>query len=160
MSFVADRPSDYLNGTDYTKFNQVSAFVTATITTNQISANGQEQFKASEDEDFVNTVDIIPDEGNLPIRARVISVKVNVRGSSTNSELKLYQSDGYDGIDQVVEIGNLSQSSSPETYTLSGGMGTPFINKQEENQIHLDINELSGNTSEYDIEVNWLAIHS
>jgi hypothetical protein len=156
MSFGAGEPTDFLNGVDYSEFTQIGRFSTVTVSTGSIDPNGQEKFRASEEESFVESVDIIPEGIDLPKRARIVSVKVNVKGSSTNSTFRLFQSDQYNEIDQVVEIDGLTVSGTPETYNLGGGIGIPFINKEEENQIYFDIEELSGNSSQYSVEVNWL----
>jgi hypothetical protein len=58
----------------------------------------------------------------------------------------------------VISVRNESVSSTPNSFLIGGGIGTPYINKDDENQIYFTVDENSGNTAEYDIEFNWLNV--
>lgn len=158
MSFSFDRDVNYLDGMDYTELIKFGRFTTLTLKTEKVEANGTEQFKASTEDDIVASTDIVPDNGVLPGTARVVAVKFNVRSGSTDSSIKVFQSNSYDEIDQVVFIESLDIDTTPETYILGAGIGTPFTNKEGENQVYFEVDENSGTASEYDIELNWLNI--
>lgn len=149
--------ANFLGQLDYSEITQVGRFATATVTTNQVSANATESFEVSEDEPIVDAVNIIPEDQDLPTRARLISVKVNIdQNTSTDTDIKLFQSENIDPINEVVRITNVSEGDTPDTFVFGGGIGTPFINKQEESKIYIEIDELSGNDATYGIELNWL----
>lgn len=154
-----DRNADFIGGIDYSEFGQVGRFVTATVSTNQLSGNSSKEFRISEDDEFVDTVTINPEDGILPKRARIISAKIYIDGGSTDTSFKVFQSDSFDPINQVINVQNISAGDTPETYSLSGGMGTPYVNKEGENDIHIKLTESSGINSSYDLELNWIAIH-
>lgn len=150
--------SDYLGGVDYDKLSEIAKFTTLTLTTNQVSANGNEQFAASEDESIADTVDIYPEDEPIIKAGRIISIKINVSSGSTDSTVTLYQSPDYNDINQVTSISSLDVSGTPQTYMLGSGLGTPYINKEGESQVYLEINEQSNNASNYEIELYWLDI--
>lgn len=158
MSYGITDDVNFLGDIDYTELLKGGRFTTATIVTQEIDPDSNKQFKASEEDEFVDTVEITPEGHDLPLIARLISVKVNVRGSSTDSRVIVYQSSARDEIDQVADISDLSVSDTPQTFTLGAGLGIPYVNKDRENQIYFEVEELSDNSSEYDIEVNWVNI--
>jgi len=158
MSFNFDRDVNYLDGMDYTELIKFGRFTTLTLKTEEIEANGTERFKASTEDDIVTSTGIVPEDGVLPGTARMVAVKFNVRSGSTNSSIKIFQSNSYEEIEQVVSIRDLDINSTPETYILGAGIGTPFTNKEQENQVYFQVDENSGIASEYDIELNWLNI--
>ena len=156
---AVDDDANFLGGLDYSQITQIGKFVTATVSINEINANGTEQFTISEDESIVESVDVIPGDSELPNRARLISVRVNVEdGTSTDTDVKVYQSNGFEQINEVVRITELAAADTPDTFLLAGGIGTPFTNKQGEHNLHVEIDENSGNTATYELEINWLNI--
>lgn len=154
MSSKKDR-INLRGGVDYADLNQLGVVEVLTITTNQIGANNTAQFKADSSEDEVDTINTVPSDANLPKNGRIVHVKVNVESGSTDSKFKVVQSSTFNDIEQVVNIDNFGVSDDPASYVLGGGLGTPFINKQEENQIYFEIDELSGNAATYSFEVSW-----
>ena len=149
---------NFLEGIDYTELKKFGAFSTLTLQTNEISANDTVQFRADSSEPEVLTVEILPDVAEKPKTARLISLKVNVRSGSTDSSIALYQSNTFNEIERVVSISSLDVTETPESYNLGGGLGTPFTNKQQDNEVYFQVDENSGIASEYDIELNWLNI--
>jgi len=149
---------NWLDGVDYTELKKFGRFATLTITTSEIDANGTEQFSASESEDVVDTFNLTPSNTDLPNIARVIGLKVNVSSGSTDSRISVYQSQDFNEIDQVVAVKELSESTTPESYMLGSGLGTPFINKEGEDQVYFQVEENSGVASEYGIELYWANI--
>lgn len=148
---------NFLEGIDYSQL-RFGRFSTATVVTGEVSASGSEEFSASGDEGFVQELTTVPEDADLPDIARFVAIKVNVRGSSTNSEIKVFQSEERNEIDQVIAIEEISVNSTPETYVLGAGMGIPFANKERDNDVYFEVNEKSDNPAEYDIEINWLNI--
>lgn len=149
---------NFLEGIDYTELKKFGRFSTLTLSTNEIAGNDTVQFAADPAEDNVSEVDITPEGEEKPKTARIIALKLNVRSGSTDSSISMFQSRDFDEIDRVVSVSSLDVSSTPESYNLGGGIGTPFTNKQEENEVYFQVNENSGQTSVYDIELNWLNI--
>ena len=158
MSSRITEEVEFLDGIDYTELRKFGDFTSVTVSTGQVDPNSTVQFETDTSDPIIESLDIFPTGGELPDRARLIGVKVNVRSGSTDSDVKIFQSSSYDEIEQVVSIVSLDQSSTPETYILGSGIGTPFINKEEESMIYVEVSENSGSASEYDIEIYWLDI--
>ena len=158
MSFNIQEDANFVGGIDYSDLTKIGKFNNAEVITNGISANATEQFNFDESNDFVKSTNQLRDEAVLPQFARLIDVKFNVRGNSQDSELLIYQSEQYREVDQVVSITQNSVSDTPSTFILGSGIGVPFVNKEKESDIYFEIIEKSGNTSEYDIEFNWLNV--
>ena len=149
---------NFLEGIDYTELKKFGDFSTLTLQTDTIGANDEVQFRASTAEDAVSSVNITPEVAEKPKKARLIFIRVNVRSGSTDSRISVFQSQTYNEIDRIASISSLTESETPEGYQLGGGFGTPFTNKEEDNEIYFQVSENSGNDSEYDIELNWLNI--
>jgi hypothetical protein len=160
MSFNPNDPADYIGGIDYSQLGQAERFETVTFKTKEISPDGSRQFSISESEDFIESLNITPGDSKLPIRAKIISVKVNLKGSSSDTTLKIYQSEQYNPINSVIEIAGIAVADSPETYTISEGAGTPYINKEEENEMYVELSENSNAPCKFDIEISWVSIHT
>jgi len=158
MSFNIQEDANFVGGIDYSDLTKIGKFNNGEIITEELSANSTEQFKFDESDDFVKEANKLRDESLLPVFARLIDIKVNVRGSSTESAIRVFQSNSYREIDQVVNVGDNTVANTPSTFTLGSGIGVPFVNKQEEEQIYFEIEEISGNPSSYDIEFNWLNV--
>lgn len=149
---------NFLEGIDYTELKKFGRFSTLTLSTNEVGANSTVQFSANTAENIVSSVEINPEGEDKPMMARVIALKLNVSSGSTDSSIAMYQSSDYNEIDRVVSVSSLDVSSTPESYNLGGGIGTPFTNKEGENEVYFQVDENSGNASRYDIELNWLNI--
>jgi hypothetical protein len=149
---------NFLEGIDYTELKKFGRFSTLTLSTNEIAGNDTVQFAADPAEDIVSEVDINPEGEEKPDMARIIAIKLNVKSGSTDSSIAMFQSDGYEEINRVVSVSSLDVSSTPESYNLGGGLGTPFTNKEGESEVYFEVDENSGNDSRYDIELNWLNI--
>lgn len=149
---------NFLEGIDYTELKKFGRFATGTIATDTIDANATETLSASESDNLVSSVNIKPESAELPKVARLIGAKVNISQGSSDSRVAVFQSGDFNEIDQVISISSLTQSSTPETYILGSGIGTPFINKEDENQVHFKIEENSGADSTYEIELYWANI--
>lgn len=158
MSERFTRDVNFLEGIDYTELKKFGRFSTLTLSTNEVAANDTVQFAASSSENIVSSVDILPEEEDKPKMARAISLSVNVASGSTDSRIAMFQSSGFEEINRVVSISALDVNTTPESYNLGGGIGTPFMNKQQENEVHFLIEENSGNASTYDIELSWANI--
>jgi len=158
MSFNITDDANYLGGIDFSDLTKIGKFSNAVVITKEIDPNTTRQFIADERSDFVNSVELSDTDVILPTIARIISLKVNIRGNSTNSVIRVHQSSQRREIDRVIQISDESVDATPNTFLLGGGIGVPFINKDDEEQIYFEIEEKSGNTSEYDIEFNWLNV--
>lgn len=145
-------------GIDYADLNKLGVVSVATITTNAINSNASVQFEGSEDDDQVDTLTLTPSDTALPKRARIVSFKVNVASGSTDLDVKLVQSETFNEIDQVVNVTGVDVNDDASAYVLGGGLGTPFVNKQEENAFYFDVDENSGNSTVLEIEVGWYGI--
>lgn len=158
MSFNITDDADYLGGIDYSDLTRMGKFENAVVITEQISANATEQFKADDSEDIVKDVQIHNDDAPLPSFARLIDVKINIRGNSTDVDVAVYQGDQFREIDQVIRVEGENVSDSPSTYTLGAGIGVPYVERDSENQIYFEVAEKSGATCEVDIEFDWLNV--
>lgn len=134
---------------------ELFTFNSVTVTTNAVSASGTELFEISEDEDIVDSVSFIPDDRDLPSFGRLINIRVNIKSGSTDTTLSIYEDESGSDIHQVTEITNLDTNDSPESFNLANGSGLPFVNQNEENKLYLQIDEISGNQSEYEIKLLW-----
>ena len=158
MSFDITDDANFLGGIDFSDLTRIGKFNNAVVITNEISPNATEEFAADERDSFVKKVELTDVDVNLPGVARLISIKLNVRGSSTDSSFRIHQASQRREIDRVISVRNESVSSTPNSFLIGGGIGTPYINKDDENQIYFTVDENSGNTAEYDIEFNWLNV--
>lgn len=158
MSGSGPSQASLFGGVDYANLSDFASVDTLTIQTTQISADATVQFSANIGQDEVDSISTTPDDAELPNRARVVQVKANVDSGSTDSTLKVFQSDSFDAIDQVAVITNLDTNDFTSSYVLGGGLGSIFVNKQNENQVYFEIDELSSNASEYSIELAWYDI--
>ena len=145
-------------GIDYADLSDIGLVSVLTLKTEEISANSTAQIRASEEDDLVDTVDLTPEGADLPNRARVVHVKANVASGSTDSDLRVIQSETFNEIEQVVDISGLTTNDTPDSYVLGGGLGTPFVNKEQENEAYFEIIENSGNASVYEVEMSWYGI--
>jgi hypothetical protein len=158
MSFEITDDANFLGGIDFSDLTRIGKFNNAVVVTNEISPNSVQEFTADERDSFVKQVQLTEKDSNLPGVARLISIKLNVRGFSTESSFKVHQASQRREIDRVISIRNESVDSTPNSFLIGGGIGTPYINKDNENQIYFTVEEESGNTAEYDIEFNWLNV--
>jgi len=163
MSVNGPEDANLLGGLDYEKLSELGNVKAVTITTNQVSGSSTEQFKADEGDAIVDSVELTPETTSLPKNARIVSVKVNAvvvdsNNPSTDSDFAVYQSSSYNEIEQVVSVSNIDVEDNPTTYILGGGLGMPFINKEGDNQIYFEFEELSGNIVEYSLELTWYSI--
>jgi hypothetical protein len=158
MSFNITGDADYLGGIDYSDLTKIGKFQNALVITKQIQANTTEEFKAEESEDIVKSIEKESPNAPLPGFARLIDVKLNIRGNSSDVDVEIFQSETYREIDRVVKIREESVSDSPSNYTLGAGIGVPYVEKDGGNQIYFRVEENSGSTCEVDIEFNWLNI--
>jgi len=149
---------NFLDGLDYTELKKFTRFSAGTVVTEEIGANATETFTASESDNLVDTLDIYPDTANLPKVARLIAAKINIASGSTDSAVSVFQSPNYNEIDQAISVSKLTESDTPETYVLGSGLGTPFVNKEGENQVYFQVEENSGNATVYEIELYWVNI--
>jgi hypothetical protein len=138
---------------------ELFSFDSVTVETNTISGNSTEFFEISEDEDIVNSVDLVPKDGELPKFARIVTIRINIVSGSTNSTVRLYEDENGDAVDQTAEIQNLDIADSPETFSLSNYVGLPFANQQSENAIYLEIIEQSNTDSVYQVKVIWTTVN-
>lgn len=145
-------------GIDYADLSSLGLVNVLTLKTNQISPNSTVQIRASEQDDLVDTLKLTPEDADLPNRARVVHVKANVVSGSTDSDLRVIQSETFNEIEQVVDISGLTANDTPDSYVLGGGLGTPFVNKEQENEAYFEIIENSGNASVYEVEMSWYSI--
>lgn len=139
---------------------ELFGFNSVTIETGTVSANATELFEVTEDEDIVDSVTLSPTDRELPKFGRLIAIRVNIESGSTNTTLTIYEDESGNAIDQTAQITNLDISDSPESFTLANSSGLPFVNQQDENTVHLEIDELSGNNSEYEIKLIWSSVNS
>lgn len=139
---------------------ELFGFNSVTIETGTVSANATELFEVTEDEDIVDSVTFSPTDRELPKFGRLIAIRVNIESGSTNTTLTIYEDESGNDIDQTAQITNLDISDSPESFTLANSSGLPFVNQQDENTVHLEIDELSGNNSEYEIKLIWSSVNS
>lgn len=158
MSFDITDDANFLGGIDFSDLTRIGKFNDAVVFTNEISANQTKQFSADESDDFVDKVEVVNPNAILPGVARLVSVKFNIQGSSTDTTLKIHQSSSRREIDKVVEIVDESVDTTPNTFIMGGGVGTPYANKDGEEQIYFEVEEKSGNPAEYQVEFNWLNI--
>jgi len=158
MSFNITEDADYLGGIDYSDLTRIGKFQNALVITNQIQANATEEFQADESDDIVKSIEKQNPDAPLPGFARLIDVKINVRGNSSNLDIEIFQSESYREIDRVVRISQESVSATPNNFTLGAGIGVPYVEKDGGNQIYFRVEENSGSTCEVDIEFNWLNI--
>lgn len=147
-----------LGGIDYADLSDLGLVNVLTLKTNQVSPNSTVQFSASEEDSLIDTLDITPEDVSLPNRARVVHVKANVSSGSTDSRVRVYQSETFNEIEQVVDINGLVVTDSPDSYVLGGGLGVPFVNKEQESDVYFEISENSNNASVYEIEMSWYSI--
>lgn len=160
MSFEITDDANFLGGIDFSDLTRIGKFNDAIVITKQIEPNGLRKFPADERNSFVKSVELQNPDAILPTVARLINVKVNVRGSSTDTDISIHQSSERREIDRVLQINREDVNTTPNTFLIGGGIGTPFVNKDKESQIYFTIDEKSGNTAEYDIEFNWLNIRT
>lgn len=158
MSIPPDKDAKLLGGIDYANFNELLDTSSLVIKTNQVGSNSTVKFAASEDEDIVNSVSHTPDGSELLLKGRIVVVRVNIPSGSTDSDISIYQSDQFDAINQVVRITGLDQADSPESFNLNGAFGVPYLNKQEEENIYIQIDENSGIATEYELDIYWYNI--
>jgi len=158
MSANGPAEARLLGGIDYADLSDLGLVSVLTLKTNEISANTTAQFNASEDDDLVDTIQLTPEDATLPNRARIVHVKANVVSGSTDSDLRVIQSETFNAIEQVVDISGLTINDNPNSYILGGGLGMPFVNKEEESEAYFEIVENSNNASVYEIEMSWYSI--
>jgi len=139
---------------------ELFGFNSVTIETGTLSANATELFEVTEDEDIVDSITLSPADRELPKFGRLLSIRVNIVSGSTDTTLTVYEDESGNAIDQTAQITNLDISDSPESFTLANNSGLPFVNQQDENAVHLEIDELSGNDSEYEIKLIWSSVNS
>lgn len=131
-----------------------------TVTTNQISGGTTEFFSINGEEEIVSDVEFAPDETNLPRFGRLISIRINVVTGSTNSSVAVYESETQDAINQVTEIENLDTNTSPESFTLAGAIGLPFINQEDDRELYLEIDEQSAANAEYEVKLIYASVNT
>lgn len=158
MSFNITGDADYLGGIDYSDLTKIGKFQNAVVITNQIEANATEEFKADTGEDIVKDIERENPDAPLPGFARLIDLKLNIRGNSSDVDVLIHQSSDRREIDQVVKVTGESVSATPNSYTLGAGIGVPYVEGEGGNQIYFTVEENSGSTCEVDIEFNWLNI--
>lgn len=134
---------------------ELLSFNSVIVETNTVSANDTTLFEVSEEEDIISNLDFTPEDRDLPKYGRLVAIRVNVVSGSTDTTLSIYEGEDGNAIDQTAQIQNLDTSSSPESFTLGGDSGFPFVNQEDENTLHLEIDELSGSNSEYEIKLIW-----
>jgi len=139
---------------------ELYSFNSVTIETGSVSANGTELFEVDEDEDIVSSLTYTPTDENLPKFGRFLAIRINIESGSTNTTLTLYEDETGNAIDQTAQITNLDANDSPESFVLGGDAGIPFVNQQDENTVHLEIDELSGIQSEYEIKLIWSNVNT
>jgi len=142
--------------TSYSSFRrQIYSFNSVLIETGTVSSNGTELFEISEGEDIVDSLTFTPSGEDLPKFGVLKVIRVNIESGSTNTTLTIYEDESGNDIDQAAQITNLDSADSPESFTLGESGGLPFVNQQDQNTLHLEIDELSGNDSEYEIKLIW-----
>lgn len=139
--------------------SELFSFESVTVKTNTISSNSTELFEISEDESVVDTVELVPEDGEIPRFARIVTIRINIVSGSSNSIVRLYEDENGNAVDQTAEIQNLDIVDSPETFSLSNYVGLPYANQQDENAMHLEIVEQSGNDSVYEIKIIWTTVN-
>jgi hypothetical protein len=158
MSIPPDTDAKLLGGIDYANFNELLDTVSLEIKTNQVDSNSTVQFRASEEEDIVDEVTQTPDNTDLLTKGRLVVVRINIPSGSSDSDISIYQSENFDEINQVVRIEGLDQADSPEAFNLNGAFGVPFLNKQGDNQLYIQIDENSGIATKYELDIYWYNI--
>jgi hypothetical protein len=158
MSIPPDKDAKLLGGIDYANFNELLDTVSLEIKTNQVDSNSTVQFTASEEEDIVDEVTQTPDNADLLTKGRLVVIRVNIPSGSSDSDISIYQSENFDEINQVVRIEGLDQADSPEAFNLNGAFGVPFLNKQGDNQLYIQIDENSGIATKYELDIYWYNI--
>jgi hypothetical protein len=158
MSIPPDKDAKLLGGIDYANFNELLDTTSLEIKTNQVTPNSTVQFKASEEEDIVNKVAQTPDSADLLTKGRLVVIRVNIPSGSSDSDISIYQSENFDEINQVVRVTGLDEADSPESFNLNGAFGVPYLNKQGDNQLYIEIDENSGTATEYELDIYWYNI--
>jgi len=152
---------DLRGETDYGSFRrQLFSFNSVTVETNTVSGGTTEFFEVSEDEDIVSSIEKIPEDRDIPRFARLVTIRLNIPSGTTDTTLSIYEDESGSNIDQVARIENLDSADSPESFSLSSANGLPFVNQQDENKLYLEIDELSGVNTDYEIKLIWATVNT
>jgi len=146
---------------DFTSFKrELFSFNSVLVETGTISGNTTELFQISEDEAVVDSVTLSPPSAEFPRFGRLLTIRVNIESGSSDTTLSIYEGESGNAIDQVAQITNLDQADSPESFNLANNYGLAFVNQEDENAIHIEIDELSNNNSEYEIKLIWVEVNT
>lgn len=152
---------DLRGETDYGSFRrQLLGFNSVTVETNTVSGGTTEFFEISEDEDIVSSIEKIPEGRDIPRFARLVTIRINIPSGTTDTTLSIYEDESGSDIDQVARIENLDTADSPESFNLSNSNGLPFVNQQDENKLYLEIDELSGVDTDYELKLIWATVNT
>lgn len=129
-----------------------------TLTTNQITANSSVDFKLDGNDSAVDSISYKPTNASNLKEGLIMMIRVVATGSSTDTDLTIYEDNSRDAIDEVIRLTGISVNDGTTTIQPGTGDGVQYQNQQDDSQIYLSATENSNNPVTLELRIRWFDV--
>jgi len=129
-----------------------------TLTTTTLKGGKTHDFKATEDDEKVESVEFKPGNIDVAEEGVLFVVRPLVVSGTTNADFIFFEDSTRDDIEEVIRIEGLDIADKAQTFQPGSGTGIQFEIQDGEKEWYFRLKENSGLDTQFKVRMRWLDV--